>query len=56
LASGLTSRGTDSLDGLDRTIGLLVTGNDLAEDNVLAIEPVGYDSGDEELRSVAGTG
>lgn len=32
--------------------GLLVS--DLAEDDVLAIEPAGHDGGDEELRAVAG--
>jgi hypothetical protein len=38
------------LDGLDNCHGLLV-GN-LTKDNMLAIEPLGLDSGDEELGAI----
>ena len=39
------------LNGLDNALGLLV--NDLAKDDVLAVEPGRHDSGDEELGAVA---
>ena len=42
---------TSSFEGLDNAERLVI-GN-LAEDDVLAIEPAGYDGGDEELRAVA---
>jgi hypothetical protein len=47
--SGLAAGGADALDGLDDVKAL----DDLAEDNVLAIEPRGLDGADEELRAVA---
>jgi hypothetical protein len=48
---GLARRGADLLDSLDDVETL----DHLAEDDVLAIEPRGLDSADEELRAV-GTG
>lgn len=48
-----TRAGTASLDGLDDGHGGDVTGGDLAEDDVAAVEPAGHDGGDEELRAVA---
>ena len=48
----LAGAGAGGLEGLDNVQGLLV--GDLAEDDVLAIEPAGDDGGDEELRAVAG--
>lgn len=47
----LAGGGTDGLEGLDDLHGLGVS--DLAEDDVLAIEPAGDDGGDEELGAVA---
>jgi hypothetical protein len=47
----LTTVITGSLDGLDHSERLVVS--DLAEDDVLAIEPAGDDGGDEELGAVA---
>lgn len=44
--------GTESLDLLDNVQGLSIS--DLAEDDVLAIEPRGDNGGDEELGAVAG--
>lgn len=44
--------GTERLDLLDDVHGLSVS--DLAEDDVLAIEPRGDNGGDEELGAVAG--
>lgn len=41
------------LDAADRLVRLDVTVRDLAEDDVLAVEPAGDDGGDEELRAVA---
>ena len=49
--AGAAAGGLDGLDDPHR----LVVGN-LAEDDVLAIEPGGHDGGDEELRAVAGDG
>lgn len=46
-----TAAAAGGLNGLDDTLGLVV--RDLAEDDVLAIEPRGYDGGDEELRAIA---
>lgn len=43
--------GTESLDLLDNVQGLGIS--DLAEDDVLAIEPRGDNGGDEELGAVA---
>jgi hypothetical protein len=43
--------GTESLDLADNLHGSIIS--DLAEDDVLAIEPRGDDGGDEELRAVA---
>jgi hypothetical protein len=43
--------GAGSLNGLDDTHTLVAL--DFSEDNVLAIEPAGDNSGDEELRTVA---
>ena len=50
---GLGLAGTGSLlfDGLDNVHTL----DNLAEDDVLAIEPAGRDSGEEELGAVAGS-
>lgn len=48
----LSGAGAGSLEGLDNVQGLLVS--DLAEDDVLAIEPAGDDGGNEELGAVAG--
>ena len=48
----LARAGASSLKGLDNLHGLLVS--DLAEDDVAAVEPRGDNSGDEELRTVAG--
>jgi len=52
LTLGLASRGTDSLNALHRSVRFLVARNDLAEDDVLAIEPTSNDGGDEELGSI----
>lgn len=46
-----TSGGASLLNGHDGVQGLLVS--DLAEDNVLAVQPLSLDGGDEELRAVA---
>lgn len=46
-----TGGGTESLDLLDNVQGLGIS--DLAEDDVLAIEPRGDNGGDEELGAVA---
>lgn len=43
--------GTEALNFLDDDKGVPV--GDLTEDNVVAIQPGGIDSGDEELRAVA---
>jgi hypothetical protein len=50
----LSGAGAGGLEGLDDVERLLV--GDLAEDDVLAIEPAGHDGGDEELGAVAGGG
>lgn len=42
-----------SLNGADNTLGLNIIVGNLAEDDVLAIEPRGDDGGDEELGAVA---
>tara|TARA_R110002003_G_scaffold64_12_gene6066 strand:+ start:22907 stop:23209 length:303 start_codon:yes stop_codon:yes gene_type:complete len=47
---GLAGLGSDALDSLDDVEAL----DDLAEDDVLAVEPRGLDGADEELRAVAG--
>lgn len=47
----LTTAATKLLDFMDDLQGLVVS--NLAEDDVLAVQPRGGDSGDEELRSVA---
>jgi hypothetical protein len=47
---GLAGLGSDALDGLDDIEAL----DDLAEDDVLSVEPRGLDGADEELRAVAG--
>ena len=47
----LAGAATAGLDGLDDPQGLIV--GDLAEDDVLAVEPAGDDGGDEELGTVA---
>lgn len=47
----LTTAATEALDFLDDLKGRLVS--NLAEDDVLAVQPRGDDGGDEELRSVA---
>jgi len=47
-SSDSTTRSTKFLDGLDNIISV----GDLAENDVLAIEPAGDDSGDEELGTV----
>ena len=47
----LTAAAAGSLKSLDNVQRLLVS--NLAEDDVLAIEPAGDDSGNEELRAVA---
>jgi hypothetical protein len=44
---------TAGLDGLDDALRLDIVIGDLAEDDVLAVQPRGHDSGDEELRAVA---
>lgn len=41
-----------SLDRLDNALGLRIIVGDLAEDNVAAVQPVGDNGGDEELRAV----
>jgi hypothetical protein len=46
---GLAGLGSDTLDGLDNVETLL----DLAEDDVLAVQPGGLDGADEELGAVA---
>lgn len=46
-----TGGGTETLDLLDNVHGLGIS--DLAEDDVLAIEPRGDNGGDEELGAVA---
>ena len=51
VVADLAASATGGLDGLDDTKGLVIS--DLAEDDVLAIEPVGDDGGDEELRAIA---
>lgn len=47
----LATAAASSLKSPDNIHGLLVS--NLAEDDVLAIEPAGYHSGNEELRAVA---
>lgn len=47
-----STAGTASLDALDDSHRFLVTGRDLAEDDVTAVEPGGDNGGDEELRAV----
>ena len=47
----LSAAGASSLKRLDDVEGLLIS--NLAEDDVLTIEPAGDDGGDEELRSIA---
>ena len=47
-----TTAGAGSLKSLDNVHGLLVS--DLAENDVATVEPRGNNSGDEELRTVAG--
>jgi hypothetical protein len=47
-----TAAGAGSLKSLDNVHGLLVS--DLAENDVATVEPRGNNSGDEELRTVAG--
>ena len=49
----LARGGTCSLDGLDDLHRLTVV-NDFTKNNVLAIEPVSFDSGDEKLRAIPG--
>lgn len=44
---------TASLDGLDDAHRGSITWNNLAEDDVAAVEPAGDDGGDEELGAVA---
>jgi len=41
------------LDGLDDALRLDIIVGNLAEDDVLAVQPGGNDGGDEELRAVA---
>jgi hypothetical protein len=48
-----TAARASTLQGIDDFLAGIV--RDLAEDDVLAIEPRGNDSGDEELRAVAGS-
>ena len=50
LLAWTTGSRAERLDGLDDLKGLVIS--DLAEDDVLAIEPAGDDGGDEELRAV----
>jgi hypothetical protein len=45
-----------SLDGPDDALGLGIVIGDLAEDDVLAVQPGGDDGGDEELGAVAVVG
>jgi hypothetical protein len=47
----LARSGSGSLKSLDNIQGLLIS--DLAEDDVLTIEPAGDNGGDEELGTVA---
>lgn len=53
VALGGAGAGADGLDGADDLVRSLVAADDLAEDDVLAVEPGGHDGGDEELRAVA---
>jgi hypothetical protein len=48
----LAGAGAGGLDGADDVHGLVVS--NLAEDDVLAVQPAGDDGGDEELGAVAG--
>lgn len=48
-----TGRAAAGLDRLDDAHGGGVAGDDLAEDDVAAVEPAGDDGGDEELGAVA---
>lgn len=49
--ANLSALGAGCLDGLDDFFGFFV--GDFAEDDVFAIKPVSYDSGDEELRAIS---
>ena len=49
----LAGAGASGLESLDNVHGLLIS--NLAEDDVLAIQPGGDDGGDEELGAVAET-
>ena len=51
VAPGLAAAGAESLDSLDVLHALIV--RNLAEDDVLAIEPASDNGGDEELGTVA---
>lgn len=53
LILGGTAAGANELNSPDGLVGLDVTVRNLAEDDVLAIEPRGYDGGDEKLGAVA---
>jgi hypothetical protein len=53
VALGLAVLAAAKLNGLDNTVRLNVTWDDFAKDNVLAVEPVGHDGGNEELRAIA---
>jgi hypothetical protein len=48
-----TAAGASTLEAVDNLLAGII--RDLAEDDVLAVEPGGDDSGDEELRAVAGS-
>lgn len=50
---GGTGLGSDGLDGTNNLVGFRVSLGDFAENDVLAVQPAGDDSGDEELGSVA---
>jgi hypothetical protein len=50
---GLTVLGASGFDRLDNSVGLGVAPHNLAKDDVLSVEPVSCNGGNEELGSVA---
>ena len=49
ISLGSTRLGTASLNASDNLLGLKIARNNLAEDNVLAVEPASDNGSDEEL-------
>jgi len=49
---GSTGLRSDGLNGADNSVGFDISICNLAEDDVLSVEPAGHNCGDEELRTV----